>query len=564
MLIQLNVKNFALIDQLELSFHEGFTILTGETGAGKSILIDSINFVLGEKFSKEFIRTGADSTYVEAIFTLEEPAKAILDAQGIPFDDTVIVSRESFVNGRNNARINGKSVLVGVLKELGKELLDIHGQHNNQNLLDSTRHQEYLDSFIDLYDQKVFSLYATQYEHLSSLKEKLQKLLGTRDRDKLIDYLKFQIEDIEKAKLRLDEEKELTEKFSMLSHAEKISTGLVQAHELISSEEEEGILSSLSTSLHALKSIEKYYEKVKGPIENLENAYYTLQETFREITDYKDEVYYDQDELNEINERLYTYSTYKKKYGQEVQDVLNYYDKIRKEYDDLINAEEHIVKVRQDIEEANSQLITLGHELHKMREKGGKDLSRRINQELKFVGLEKAQFMAEITETETIGSKGSDEVHFLISTNTGEPMNPLEKIVSGGELSRIMLSMKVAFIDKDKTPSVIFDEIDTGISGRIAEAVGEKMYSLSHSFQVFCVTHLPQIAAFSDNHLVVSKHEEEKRTYTKVNDADLSGKTDELAKMIGGSAISDPQVRSAEDIISKTQKIKEKYSMTRK
>lgn len=562
MLIQLNVRNFALIDHLELSFHEGFTILTGETGAGKSILIDSINFVLGEKFSKEFIRTGSESTYVEAIFTLEEPAKAILDAQGIPYEDTVILSRESFVNGRNNSRINGKSVLVGVLKELGKELLDIHGQHNNQNLLDSTRHLDYLDSFIDLYEKEAFTVYARKYEHLGTLKEKLQKLLGSRDRDKLIDYLKFQIEDIEKAKLRLDEEKELTEKFSMLSHAEKISTGLVQAHELISSEE--GILSSLSTSLHALKSIEKYYEKVKGPIENLENAYYTLQETFREITDYKDEVYYDQDELNEINERLYTYSTYKKKYGQEVEDVLNYYEKIRKEYDDLINAEEHILKAREDIEKASAELISLGRDLHKMRIQGGKNLSRKINEELKFVGLEKAQFMVQINETDSIGPKGTDEVHFLISTNTGEPMKPLEKIVSGGELSRIMLSMKVAFIDKDKTPSVIFDEIDTGISGRIAEAVGEKMYSLSHSFQVFCVTHLPQIAAFSDSHLVVSKHEEARRTYTKVNDADLSGKTDELAKMIGGSKISDPQVKSAEDIIAKTQKIKEKYTHTGK
>ena len=559
MLIQLNVKNFALIDHLELNFQNGFTILTGETGAGKSILIDSINFVLGEKFNKEFIRTGADKTYVEAIFTLEEGTAEILDSLGIPYEDTLILSRESFVNGRNNARINGKSVLVGVLKEIGRELLDIHGQHNNQNLLDNTRHMDYLDSFIDLYETEEFQAYTVEFTRLSELKNKLQKLLGSKDREKLMDYLKFQIDDIEKAKLTLDEEQELTEKFSMISHAEKISTGLVQTCELMGSEE--GILNNLSTSLHSLKSIEKYFEKLKGPIENLEGAYYTLQETFREITDYKDSVYYDQDELNEINERLYTYSNYKKKYGEQVEDILAYYEKIREEYEDLVNAEEFIIKVRKEIEDARKTLKKIGVQLHERRIQGGGKLSEKINRELKFVGLEKAQFQVSVMDAETIHALGTDEVNFLISTNTGEPMKPLEKIVSGGELSRIMLSMKVAFIDKDKTPSVIFDEIDTGISGRIAEAVGEKMYSLSHSFQVFCVTHLPQIAAFSDQHFVVSKHEDNKRTFTQVESADLGAKTVELAKMIGGSAISDPQMRSAEDIISKTEEIKKKYTL---
>lgn len=559
MLIQLNVKNFALIDHLELNFQNGFTILTGETGAGKSILIDSINFVLGEKFNKEFIRTGADSTFVEAIFTLEEGTEEILDSLGIPYEDTVILSRESFVSGRNNARINGKSVLVGVLKEIGRELLDIHGQHNNQNLLDNTRHMDYLDSFIDLYETDEFRAYTSEFMQLSELKNKLQKLLGSKDREKLMDYLKFQIDDIEKAKLTLDEEQELTEKFSMISHAEKISTGLVQTCELMGSEE--GILNHLSTSMHSLKSIEKYFEKLKGPIENLEGAYYTLQETFRELTDYKDSVYYDQDELNEINERLYTYSNYKKKYGEKVEDILAYYEKIRGEYEDLVNAEEFIIKVRKDIEDARKTLKKIGARLHEKRIEGGRKLSEKINSELKFVGLEKAQFQVNVVDAEAIHALGTDEVNFLISTNTGEPMKPLEKIVSGGELSRIMLSMKVAFIDKDKTPSVIFDEIDTGISGRIAEAVGEKMYSLSHSFQVFCVTHLPQIAAFSDQHFVVSKHEDNKRTFTQVESADLGAKTVELAKMIGGSAISDPQMRSAEDIIAKTEEMKKKYTL---
>lgn len=558
MLIQLNVKNFALIDQLELFFDRGFTILTGETGAGKSILIDSINYVLGEKFSKDFIRTGEDRTYVEAIFTLEDNAKKILDLNGIEYEDKIIFYRESYANGRNNARINGKSVLISVMKEVGKELLDIHGQHNNQNLLDSSKHMDYLDSFIDLSGMKEFLAYQEEYKNLGILKEKLANLLGKSDREKLLDYLKFQLEDIEKAKLREDEELELSEKFSMINNSEKISTGLTTAHELLSNEEN-GILEHLSIAIKSLKGIEKVYEKVKGSVENMEGAYYSLEETFRELTDYMDSVYYDQDELNEINERLYLYSSYKKKYGPEVQDVLDYYEKIKIEYEEIINAEELIEATKAAIEDAKAKLRILGKSLHKKRVDGGKTLSKKINDELKFVGLEKADFEVQASETEHIYSTGIDEVNFMISTNKGEPKKPLEKIVSGGELSRIMLSMKVAFIDKDKTPSVIFDEIDTGISGRIAEAVGEKMYSLSHGFQVFCVTHLPQIAAFSDNHLVVEKMEDKDRTFTKVSKADKKGKIEELAKMIGGSTISLVTTKNAEDIVQKTQAIKNKY-----
>ena len=558
MLIQLNVKNFALIDHLELFFDRGFTILTGETGAGKSILIDSINYVLGEKFSKDFIRTGEDRTYVEAIFTLEDHAKKLLDTYGIEYEDKIIFFRESYANGRNNARINGKSVLINVMKEVGKELLDIHGQHNNQNLLDSSKHMDYLDSFIDLSALNEFLAYQEEYKNLGLLKEKLANLLGKSDREKLLDYLKFQLEDIEKAKLRETEEIELTEKFSMINNSEKISTGLTTTHELLSNEEN-GILEHLSFAIKSLKGIEKVYDKVKGSVENMEGAFYSLEETFRELTDDMESVYYDQDELNEINERLYLYSSYKKKYGPEVQDVLDYYEKIKIEYEEIINAEELIEATRKAIADSKAKLRILGKALHKKRMDGGRILSKKINDELKFVGLEKADFEVQVSETENIYSTGIDEVNFMISTNKGEPKKPLEKIVSGGELSRIMLSMKVAFIDKDKTPSVIFDEIDTGISGRIAEAVGEKMYSLSKGFQVFCVTHLPQIAAFSDNHLVVEKMEDKNRTFTKVGKADKKEKIEELAKMIGGSAISLVTIKNAEDIVQKTQDIKNKY-----
>lgn len=557
MLMQLTVENFALIDKLTLNFHQGFTILSGETGAGKSILIDSINFVLGEKFSKEFIRTGAKGTFVEAVFSLEEPVKALLEEHDIAYEDSVILSRETFVQGRNLAKINGKTVLVSVLKEIGKELLDIHGQHNNQNLLDVTMHRTYLDGFIDLFETKAYEEYLEEFERFQHLKEKLSRLLGSKDRDKLMDYLKFQMEDIEKGKLSEEEEKELTEKFSMLSHAEKISTGLLKAYDHL--EGEGGILDAVTGSIQGLKSIQKHFEKIEPTLDNLENAYYLLQDTIREITDFKETVYYDQEELNTINERLFLYGTYKKKYGETTSLVLQYYTKIKKDYEELKNAEEAILETQNALVKTEVRLRKLGHTLHGLREEGGKKLSAKINGELKFIGLEKAAFQVAVKEIQSIHETGTDEVSFLISTNTGEPMKPLEKIVSGGELSRIMLAMKVAFIDKDRTPTVIFDEIDTGISGRIAEAVGEKMYSLSSVFQVFCVTHLPQIAAFSDHHLVVSKREEQKRTFTMVEKVDFHGKTEELAKMIGGSTISEPQIKNAQDTLKKTETLKRKY-----
>lgn len=557
MLIRLHVKNFALIDDLELTFDQGFTILTGETGAGKSILIDAISFVLGEKFNKEFIRTGSKSTQVEAVFKVETEGQDILKSLGIDYEETLIIEREGFDNGRSLARINGKTVLVGVLKDVGREILDIHGQHNNQNLLDSTQHKAYLDEYIGLSKDPTFLYYTQAFDKLKRLKDNLRTIEGHENREKVMDYLKFQIEDIEKANLKVDEEKTLKEKGSIMSHAEKITTAVGIAHELLGNEEE--ALEKLSKAVSALKSIVNYYESIRAPLENMEAAYYTLEETLRELSDLQENLYFDQDELNEINQRLFVYGTYQKKYGKEVQDVLFFYDKIKKEYEELESAEERILAIKEEIQTVTKKVQALGQELMIKRQDGGERLAKKINEELKFVGLKKAQFKVHVEPSGRMEALGTDEVSYLMATNTGEPMKALEKIVSGGELSRIMLSMKVAFMDKDKTPSVIFDEIDTGISGRVAEAVGEKMYSLSHRFQVFCVTHLPQIAAFADTHLVVSKNEDHKRTYTRVANVNLEGSVHELAHMMGGSHISDLQVKSAEDLLKNIKDIKKKY-----
>lgn len=562
MLIQLNVKNFALIDNLEIVMKQGYNILTGETGAGKSILIDSISFVLGGKFTRDFIRSGEESAYVEAVFSAEEGARPILDSLGITHEDIIIISRESFLNGRNTARVNGRSVLISTLKELGRELLDIHGQHNNQNLLEASKHIDYLDSFIGLEDEDAYHSYQGAFKEMRELKERLQDLEGNRDRDKLVDYLKFQIEDIEAAKLSEEEEKELEEKLLMLSNSEKLSTSLNTAYALLEGgdEDEEGILHNMNLVIKSLTSIAKVYEKVGEPLRVLEESLYAVEEAARDVSQLRSLIYFDADELNEVNERLHTYAGYKKKYGGDLQEVFVYLERIRTQYEEIINAEEIIRELKAAITAKRKTLLTLGKRLSELRVKGGRALSERINREMKFVGLEKADFLVSVTMEDTIYENGIDRVNFLISTNLGEPKKPLEKVVSGGELSRIMLAMKVAFIAKDRTPSVIFDEIDTGISGRVAEAVGEKMYSLSKEFQVFCVTHLPQIAAFSDNHLVVEKVEKGNRTTTRVRELKPEEKAEEISKMIGGSVISEITISTAKDIIEKSGEIKKKYS----
>lgn len=561
MLIQLNVKNFALIDNLEIVMKKGYNILTGETGAGKSILIDSISFVLGGKFTRDFIRSGEESAYVEAVFSAEEGARPILDSLGITHEDIIIISRESFLNGRNTARVNGRSVLISTLKELGRELLDIHGQHNNQNLLEASKHIDYLDSFIGLEDEDAYHSYQGAFKEMRELKERLQDLEGNRDRDKLVDYLKFQIEDIEAAKLSEEEEKKLEEKLLMLSNSEKLSTSLNTAYALLEGgdEDEEGILHNMNLVIKSLTSIAKVYEKVGEPLRVVEESLYAVEEAARDVSQLRSLIYFDADELNEVNERLHTYAGYKKKYGGDLQEVFVYLERIRTQYEEIINAEEIIRELKAAITAKRKTLLTLGKRLSELRVKGGRALSERINREMKFVGLEKADFLVSVTMEDTIYENGIDRVNFLISTNLGEPKKPLEKVVSGGELSRIMLAMKVAFIAKDRTPSVIFDEIDTGISGRVAEAVGEKMYSLSKEFQVFCVTHLPQIAAFSDNHLVVEKVEKGNRTTTRVRELKPEEKAEEISKMIGGSVISEITISTAKDIIEKSGEIKKKY-----
>ena len=564
MLLQLNIKNFALIRELSVEFGKGFNILSGETGAGKSILIDTIDYVLGGKFSKDLIRYGEEKTFVEAVFSIENPEITnVLAEQGIE-DEILIISRETTLLGKSIIKVNGKSVVLSYLKRIREKLLDIHGQHQNQNLLNKSFHILYLDDFIGEEINKHLKVYDDLRKEQNSIIEKINELNGNADREKLLDYIKFQIDDIEKANLKINEEEDLKEEFDLLSNAEKISLALSKSYAILDSPMEGiSVIEGLSKAVNELSLVENHFEKLKDKREKIEESLYNLEEIAREIRDLSSEIYYDEFELEKINSRIYEISLYKKKYGESVEEILNYLKKLKTQYEELVNSEEIINKLNSKRIEIEKEMKNVCEIMHDIRKEYAVNLEEKIKYELNYVGMEKAEIRIDIENSDSFNSRGLDDVTFLISTNPGEPLKVLEKVVSGGELSRIMLAMKCVFVDKDKIPTLIFDEIDTGISGTIAKRVGEKMFEVSSKHQVLCITHLPQIAALSDCHYFVSKKVEDGKTYTQIRTLDKYEKIKEIAKMTSGDEVSDVTLENASEMVAfaelKKQEILENY-----
>lgn len=551
MLVVLNIKNFALIQELSVEFGAGFNILSGETGAGKSILIDTIDYVLGGKFSKDLIRYGEDKTYVEAIFDIEnDEIYTLLNDLNIEADELLVVSRETTISGKSIIKVNGKTIVLSQLKKIREKLLDIHGQHQNQSLLSKGTHILYLDE----YNSENISPLLEQFEifknRYSEIEDKINELKGNEDREKLLDYIKFQIEDIEKAKLKPGEEEDLREQYNILANAEKISSSLINSYNYLNNNPQgNSVLELLSKVISELSHSEMHLEKIKDKRVQVEEAYYLLEESTRDIRDIANEVYYDENELAAINERIYEISLYKKKYGNSIDEILQFLEKLKNQYDEFINSEEIILKLKKELSVIEKEMKDIGLKLHEFRCMSAKDLEVRIKEELSYVGLEKAIINIDVTLSEEANSRGYDDVQFLISANPGEPLKPLEKVLSGGELSRIMLALKCVFVDKDKIPTLIFDEIDTGISGAIGKRVGEKMYQVSIKHQVLCITHLPQIAALSDNHYFVSKKVENGKTFTQIKMLNEEDKVCEIAKMIGGDNLSDVAIDNSREMV---------------
>ncbi|MBB6631290.1 DNA repair protein RecN [Clostridium algidicarnis] len=563
MLLQLNIYNFALIEKLSISFKGGFNVLSGETGAGKSIIIDAINYVLGSKFNKDLIRSGEQKTYVEAIFSLENPKTLLLLQElEIEYDDIIIISRESFQNGKSIVKVNGKSVILSSLKNISSTLIDIHGQHENQNLLEASNHINYLDDFSDRdFDIKKKD-YEKSYRELNDIIKKIEDIKGKEDREKLINYLEYQINDIDSANLDPDEEKNLEERFNILSNAEKISKSINIAYGVLNDSDENFTSTKdlINSALKELRNIEKHSEKINTLAEQLQSIGFSMEDIILELRGIKEDIIYDDNELEKINARLYKIADYKKKYGKTIDEILQYRDNIKNQFEEITNSEEILKELELKKENLMKILEKKAAIIHELRKKTAKILKSKIKVELDYIGLEKSNFDISIEYTDSFNIDGKDKVQFLISTNPGEPLKPLEKIISGGELSRIMLALKTIFVDNDKIPTVIFDEIDTGISGRIAQRVAEKMYLISKAHQVFCITHLPQIASMSDNHFLVYKTISNNKTYTKLTSLTTKEKEIEVAKMIGGIEVTEVTLKNSREIINLADKSKETLS----
>ena len=560
MLLQLNIMNFALIEKLSIDFSNGFNVLSGETGAGKSILIDAINFVLGGKFNKNLIRVGEAKTVVEAVFSIENPKTLeVLEELDIPDEGVVILTRESFSSGKTIAKVNNKTLLLSKVKQVSETIIDIHGQHENQNLLDSTKHINDVDSFGQDMIMDKLSEYEKYYEKYLEIDRKIFSLQGNEgEREKKIDFLRFQIDEINAIKPKKGEDEELSKKFNLLSNGEKIKKALEKSYILLKENDESriSIIDSLMYVIRELKSIEKHFEEVKPIVTSIEEAYYNLEDNITIISDLKEDTDYDIGELEFINSRMYQLSSCKKKYGPTLDDVINYRDSIEEQYYELVNCGEIIEKLQKEKNLLKETLIKISDEIHEIRSEISSNLEKEIKKELDYVGLEKSVFKINVELMEELSAKGRDKVQFTISTNPGQPLQPLEEVVSGGELSRIMLALKTVFVDKDHIPSVIFDEVDTGISGRIAQRVGEKMVLISENHQVFCITHLPQIAALADANYLIEKSSTDVTTFTKVKKLNLEEVKHEVARIIGGSEVTVKTLENAQEMIEKANEIK--------
>lgn len=553
MLSQINISNFALIENLTVDFYEGLNVLSGETGAGKSILIDAINYVLGSKFNKDLIRYGEDKTYVEAVFSIDnQEIRNELD-QEFSEEDFLIISRETFLNGKSLAKINGRSVTVNYLKKISQFLIDIHGQHDNQKLLDKKTHITYLDSYGDEKHLQNLQKYNSIFnEWNQAVKDKQDLINKYGDKDKRQENLKFRLEEINSVDIKIGEDEELSSKIDLLENAEKISENLSLCYKLLyeSDEDSKSIYESLSVCINSLKTVENNLKDLKGHIAVMEDFYYKLQDITYDIRNYMENISYDENQLNSINNRLYKIQNLKKKYGSTIEDILKYRDELLKEYDEIENFNVYIKKLDNKISDLEKDLNKYGDIIHKERINLGQNLEKRLIEELKYIGMEKSKIKVHIEDSGTFYKNGRDSVEFFISTNPGEPLKELNRIVSGGELSRVMLSIKTVFADKDNTPSLIFDEIDNGISGKTAQCVGEKLYQISKEHQVFCITHLPQIAVFSDNHFKIEKFSIENKTYTKIEKLNKDLKEMEVARMIGGKNLTRLTIENAKEMIS--------------
>ena len=548
MLSLLHIENIAVIEQADISFDKGFNVLTGETGAGKSIVIDAISAILGQRAYRDMIRTGTNKASVRAVFT-KVPNFPWFEENGVEYDEETVIQRDIFLDGKNVCRVNGTLVTVAILHKLGIQLINIHGQHDSASLFDEENHLRFLDAFAD--NGALLADYREKFAAVSELRRQIDRMtMDEGEKLRRMETLKYQIAEIEKADLKSGEDEVLEQRRKLLQNSEKLSQGLEEASEaLLGGDDSDGAAALLAQAAYALSRIARYSDDYTGFQERLTDLKYQVQDIADEVRDSLAELSYSADELETIEARLDIIHRLRRKYGADCDEILAYLDKAQKELDEIEFADDRVEQLKKKLAKQEKQAWDAALALRKNRQEQGAVMAEKILSELSQLDMPRVQFQCRFRETE-LTSEGADAVAFYLSANAGEDLKPLSKVASGGELARIMLSMKNVLAEKDAVDTLIFDEVDTGVSGRAAQRIAEKLKSLAKHKQVLCVTHLPQLAALADTHMLIAKSEHDGRTYTTVTPLDRKGRAMELARIIGGTHITETTLKSAEEMLS--------------
>ncbi len=558
MLKELSIKNFAIIDDLKIEFTEGLNLLTGETGSGKSIIIEALGVVLGGRTSKNLIRTGEDRAIIEALFFINDDIKLALSQLGYEDTEMLIITREISKNYPSISRINGRPVTINILQSITSRLVDIFGQHEHQSLLNISNHIILIDSFGDKVHHDLMSKIGTTYDKYKDEKIRLKEMnISSYERERELDLLKFQIDEIEEAKLTLKDDEDIENSFKKLSNMKEIIQGLSQAVEILNNSgfENSSILELVDRTTNIISTVYRFDKSIEPFLKRTSSIRYELQDLAIEISHYLDNLDIDEERLNFLEDRMDLINKLKKKYGSTIGKIHEYRDKIILQYEGLVNFEKEIEKINKLIEGYEKELKDNSRLLSDKRKNIALDLEKKIGLELKELNMDNVLFKVKFEEKKEISSNGMDTIEFLISTNPGEELKPFSKIVSGGEMSRIMLGFKSILAHKDKIPTLIFDEIDTGISGRTAQIVGEKIKKISRNHQVLSISHLPQIAALADSHYVISKDVGDQKSITKIERLDDEKRILEMARLLGGVHVTETTLNHAREMLEMSKGI---------
>ena len=548
MLSVLHIENIAVIEQADIVFDAGFNVLTGETGAGKSIVIDSISAILGERAYRDVIRTGCGKAFVSAVFIGIGPL-AWFEENQIEYDpEELLIQREIFLDGKNVCRVNGRPVSVAQLKRLGLQLINIHGQHDSQQLFDDANHLRYLDLFA--HDEAELAAYQEAFQAVQQTRSEIGRLsMDENEKLRRVEALQFQIQEIERAGLKPGEDLQLEAQRKRLQNAEKMKSGLCAAVDaLYGGEDSDGACSLLTGAARAVASLCRYDETLEPLQSRLNDLSYALEDLTEELRGLRDGLAFSEDELERLESRLDTIHKLRRKYGATCEEVLAYLERSRTELEEIEFAGERLAALEQKLEKQTKAAETAGALLRAVRQRAASELSERILSELAQLDMPKVQFVCQFEEI-PLAPSGMDEVRFLMSANVGEALKPMSKVASGGELARIMLALKNVLAEQDHVPTLIFDEVDAGVSGQAAQKVAEKLRQVARAKQILCVTHLAQIAAMADTHLYISKAVRDGRTYTSVTPLDREGRKQEIARIIGGAVITETTLKSAEEML---------------